>query len=84
MTTTAINNLWIYLQGLALTSDESMWLSNKLAENAKEKQEKTKKELVREKFKGFQISPEIMGMTGNVRLSGNDLNDERTRYILSK
>lgn len=84
MTTTAINNLWIYLQGLALTSDESMWLSNKLAENAKKNQEKSKKELVREKFKDMQISPEIMRMTGNVKMSDNDLNDERTRYILSK
>lgn len=84
MTTTAINNLWIYLQGLALTSDESMWLSNKLAENAKKNQEKSKKELVREKFKDMQISPEIMRITGNVKMSDNDLNDERTRYILSK
>lgn len=84
MTTAAINNLWVYLQGLSLTSDESLWLSEKLAENAKKKQEKTKRELIREKFKDLKISPELRKMTGSVKMSDLDLTDERTRYILSK
>lgn len=84
MTTAAINNLWIYLQGLALTSDESLWLSDKLAENAKRKQENTKRELIREKFKDLQISPEVKAMTGSIKMTDLDLTDERTRYILSK
>lgn len=89
MTTVAINNLWNYLNGLALTSSEATWLSEKLrfkADSLKkesENEETTKKRKIQEKFKNLTISPDIKKFRGIVKLDEMDL-DDKTRYIISK
>lgn len=91
MTTLAINNLWNYLDGLGLTSNEANWLSEKLKSKAsllkRESQDKvqsSKEDIIREKFKDLKISPEIRKFRGSIKLSENELNDEKVQYILSK
>lgn len=90
MTTLAINNLWNYLDGLALTSSEATWLSEKLKtkagklRNEVEYKKPTKEQIIREKFKGLEISPAIRKFRGSVKLDTEDLTDEKTQYIIRK
>ncbi len=40
--------------------------------------------IIREKFKGLKISPELKKLRGCIKLTDEDLKDERTQYILNR
>lgn len=43
---------------------------------------KTNKEIIREKYKNLKISPEIQRLRGCMKLTEEEMQDERTKYIL--
>ena len=43
---------------------------------------KTNAEIIREKYKNLKISPEIQRLRGCMKLTEEELQDERTKYIL--
>jgi hypothetical protein len=45
---------------------------------------KSNKEIIREKFKNLKLSDEIKQMRGCIKLSDEDLKDERIQYILNR
>ena len=45
---------------------------------------KSNAEIIREKFKGLKISPELKKLRGCIKLTEEDLKDERTQYILNR
>ena len=45
---------------------------------------KSNAEIIREKFKGLKISPELKKLRGCIKLTEEDLKDERTQYILNQ
>ena len=45
---------------------------------------KSKGEIIREKYKNLEISPEIKRLRGCIKLTDEDLKDERVKYILDK
>ena len=45
---------------------------------------KSNAEIIREKFKRLKISPEIARLRGCIKLTEEDLKDERTQYILNR
>jgi hypothetical protein len=45
---------------------------------------KNNAEIIREKFKGLKISPELKKLRGCIKLTDEDLKDERTQYILNR
>ena len=49
-----------------------------------EDEPKTNAEIIREKFKGITIPPELKKLRGCIKLTEEDLKDERTQYILKR
>ena len=45
---------------------------------------KSNAEIIREKFKGLKIPPELKKLRGCIKLTEEDLKDERTQYILNR
>ena len=43
---------------------------------------KTNEEIIREKYKNLKISPEIQRLRGCMKLTEEEMQDERTKYIL--
>lgn len=65
MNTVSMDNLWNYIKGLSLTSNNQRWLANHLIEAAEKKEnEKKGGELLFPKIpKDYKPSPEILSMT---------------------
>lgn len=76
-----MNNLWAYLQGLALTADNRQWLAEKLVEPADDTMKNSSsKQAVR-----YRISPKRRKLMNSVRIDPKDFEgDERAQYILGK
>lgn len=81
MNAVSMNNLWAYLKGLALTSDNRQWLAEKLAEPVDSlKVTHTDKKAVK-----YRISPKRRKLMESVRIDPKDFEgDEKAQYILSK
>lgn len=43
---------------------------------------KTNEEIIREKYRNLKISPEIQRLRGCMKLTEEEMQDERTKYIL--
>ncbi|MBR2237751.1 MAG: hypothetical protein IJ887_07725 [Prevotella sp.] len=70
MTTVALNNLWSYLQGLALARSDREWLASKLIEPEKVAAEVKKEEAVagaKKRRKALPMTPEV-AMLSNLNL----------------
>ena len=55
-----------------------------LVDTMEEPIEKTNREIIREKYKSLKVSPELKQLRGCIKLTGEDMKDERIQYILSK
>ncbi len=80
MNAVSMNNLWTYLQGLALTADNWDWLAAKTSEmSVKKKTVATPKV----KTKKYKMSPTVKELMGSVRIDPKHIEeDERMKYIL--
>ena len=58
ITTSALNNLWRYLQGLMLTQSEREWLVGKLSEPVKPEEEEVAVESLK-RHKVIPLSPDV-------------------------
>lgn len=58
------------------------FLQEAIREAETEKAEKTAAEIIRDKFKGLTISEETKELIRDLSLSAEEMNDERTKYIL--
>lgn len=45
---------------------------------------KSNAEIIREKFKDMRVSPELKKLRGCIKLTEEDLKDERIQYILNR
>lgn len=55
-----------------------------LVESMHESKAKTNEEIIREKYKSLEVSPELKKLRGCIKLTEDDLKDERVKYILSR
>jgi len=58
------------------------FLNEVLEEAEKTTSPKSNEEIIREKYKNLRISPEIQRLRGCLKLSEEEMQDERTKYIL--
>ena len=67
-----------------LTREQKMIVVTYITESMEEPATKAKSnaEIIREKFKGLKISPETKELVRGLSLSAEEMDDERTRYIL--
>lgn len=74
MTILALNNLWSYLQSLPMSYGDMVWLRDRIDEVIEEKTPKKK-----------QYSDRVEWLRSHpLKLTAEDLADERTQYILNK
>lgn len=74
-----------YLELLdGMTREQKMIVVTFLTESMKEpaNEAKTNAEIIREKFKDLKISPETKELVRGLSLSADEIDDERTKYIL--
>lgn len=77
-----MDNLWTYLQGLALTADNWNWLAAKTSEMSDRKKAGVTPKAKTGKYK---FSPTVKELRGSVRIDPNHVEgDEHMKYILSK
>lgn len=60
------------------------YITESLEEPAKETEAKSNAEIIREKFKDMKVSPELKKLRGCIKLTEDELKDERTQYILNQ
>ena len=85
MTTFALNNLWSYLQGLMLTQSEREWLTEKLSEPVEKTTTEVKEEeQVNQVLKDLVIPDKLRRKRGCIKLTEEDLKDERIQYLLNQ
>ena len=67
-----------------MTREQKMIVVTFLTESMEEptKKAKTNAEIIREKFKDLKISPETKELVRGLSLSADEIDDERTKYIL--
>ena len=60
------------------------FLNEVMTEGSEEKATppKTNEEIIREKYKNLKLSPEIQRLRGCMKLTEEEMQDERTKYIL--
>ena len=69
----------------AMTREQKQIVVMYITESMDEsKPEKTYEEVIREKYKNLKVSPELKRLRGCIKLTEEDLKDERTQYILSR
>lgn len=72
-----MNNLWAYLQGLALTTSNRQWLANKLVEETRN--------MPKDMTTKYHISERRKRLMAKIAINPDDFqNDERAKYILSR
>ena len=72
------------LQGM--TREQKMIVVTYITESMEEPTEDSKSnaEIIREKFKDLKVPPELKKLRGCIKLTEEDLKDERTQYILNR
>ena len=58
------------------------YINESMEEPEKSDTPKSNAEIIREKYKNLKISPEIQRLRGCMKLTEEELQDERTKYIL--
>ena len=58
------------------------FLNEVMAETEETTPEKSNAEIIREKYKNLKISPEIQRLRGCLKPTEEEMQDERTKYIL--
>ena len=53
-----------------------------LVDTMEESVEKTNREIILEKYKNLKVAPELKRLRGCIKLTEDDLKDERIQYIL--
>lgn len=78
------NHYWDLISRLSY--NVKLNLEERLSKSIREERREpsAKERIIKEKFKSLEISPEVRRLSGCIRLSDLDLEDERTKYILSK
>jgi hypothetical protein len=66
----------------SLTREEKEAVVAFLVDIMEESEQLDHAEIIREKYKNLKISPEIQRLRGCLKLTEEELNDERTQYIL--
>ena len=84
MTTSALNNLWNYLQGLMLSQSEREWLVRKLSEPVEKIADIEKEEPVSQTLKDLVIPDKLRRKRGCIKLTEEDLKDEHIQYLLNR
>lgn len=55
---------------------------NEVKKDAKESKLKSNEEVIREKYKNLRISPRVKALVDGLSLSKEEVDDERTKYML--
>jgi len=55
-----------------------------LIDTMEEPTAKTNKEIIRDKYKHLKISPELKQLRGCIKLTSEDLKDDRVQYIINR
>ena len=67
-----------------LTREEKQVVVAFLVDTMEESKPKTNKEIIREKYKGLAVSPELKRLRGCIKLTDEDIKDEHIQYILNR
>ena len=62
--------------------DIVMTFLNKGKKGAEESKPKSNEEIIREKYKNMHISPRVNALVDDLSLSKEEIDDERTKYML--
>ncbi len=69
----------------SMTPEEKRIVVTFLTESMHETQEpKSNSEIIREKYKNLDVSPELKQLRGCIKLTEEDLKDERIKHILDQ
>ena len=68
----------------ALTREQKQIVVMYITESMAEQSTKSNEEIIREKYKNLKVSPELKRLRGCIKLTEEDLKDERTQYILNR
>lgn len=83
MTTLALHHLWQYIDSLSLPQRDRNWLADKLI-GKENKETRDVKNNTKNKHHR-QLDPDLQWIADNpISLTEDELNDERTKYIMSK
>ena len=55
-----------------------------IVDSMAEQEPKDKAEIIRKKYRRLQVSPELRRLRGCIKLTDDELKDERTQYILNR
>ena len=64
-----------------MTREEKQVVVMFLKETMDEQPQKSNRDIIREKYSNLEVSPELKQMRGCIKLTDEDLKDERTQYI---
>ena len=67
-----------------MSREEKQIVVTFITESMEETQAADNREIIREKYKHLQVSPELKKLRGCIKLTDEDLKDERTQYILNR
>ena len=87
MNTLSLNNLWSYLQGLALTASNKKWLADHLYESAKaETSEAKTREKLQVTKEDFVLSSDVLEPVRNITPLPADFDFDKAReeYLMKK
>jgi len=68
----------------ALTREQKQIVVMYITESMAEQSTKSNEEIIREKYKNLKVSPELKRLRGCIKLTEEDLKDERTQYVLNR
>ena len=68
----------------ALTREQKQIVVMYITESMAEQSTKSNEEIIREKYKNLKVSPELKRLRGCIKLTEEDLKDERTQYIINR
>ena len=55
-----------------------------IVDSMEEQKPKDNAEIIRRKYRSLQVSPELRHLRGCIKLTDDELKDERTQYILNR
>ena len=67
-----------------MTREQKRIVVTFITESMEEPEVKDNAEIIREKYKSLEISPELKRLRGCIKLTDEDLKDERIKYILNR
>lgn len=67
-----------------MTREQKLIVVTFITESMADSEVKDNAEIIREKYKRLTISPELKRLRGCIKLTDEDLKDERIKYILSR